>query len=449
MNINPKVIAGVITSIIGLAGTAYACCKKSSERSKTSEILDDLVNEEFTAEVHSNNIVEDNSITNMSAQTEAEFINTLNAIRLNKLFKRLSEIDCNQKNADAEIAKLKAEIEEIISTNRGWKTGMHGFIGESAQVHIANIKSFIKGEKGLYVLLDDNSMTDYTRGIQLIQQKACQSDNHLGLDHIKAHMEKYPEFVAAGGIYQIPKDFYKKFVQMKNLPQDVAMKLRKEDLKLWRFIHKFIDENPDVQIEQMEVTYDDIQAGNIDGTIKRVENKTEKQFDSQRKEAQTVFGPSVKEFVKIVSISAFVEGAAEGILAFITLALKGKRLTEFDIEDRVYIIKKILTGFVRGGVRAGTVYVLTNFCKISSTIATTVTSAVFTCIKELYRFIKKETSKAEFYKNMLVGLAETLIGAIGAYIGKHLLKKNPILGALLGSGISMFGTKCFKKVVYA
>lgn len=271
MSLNPKIILGIAVGITGIVTSFGILCKNSDNTKKAKPKRQANLSDNIDSSPDSSEIINE-----MSAQTEAEFINTINTIRLNRLLQQLSEIEHNQENAKAEILALKKEIKIILASNRGGQTGMHGFIGESCQVHIANIKSFIKGEKPLYVLLDDNSMTDYKRGLELIQQKACQSDNHLGLDHIKRHMEKYPEFINQNGIYQIPKDFYQKYEQLRNTPDNIASKFRKEDLRLWKAVNDFTSSNPNVKIEPMEVTYKEIQAGNVGTTISEVEKDTKK-----------------------------------------------------------------------------------------------------------------------------------------------------------------------------
>lgn len=204
MNINPKLIAEIVIGISGVIGLGVLCKETSQSKNTESTVSDNSNNEPIS--------FADSFVSENSAQAEADFVNAINTIRLKELFAKLKEIDYRENNAKEEIAELKKEIEQIISNNRGGQTGMHGFIGESCQVHIANVKSFLKGKKALHVLLDDNSMNDYKRGSQLIQQKACQSDNQLGLNHVKRHFEKYPEFISQALHFQqdadLPENVY-------------------------------------------------------------------------------------------------------------------------------------------------------------------------------------------------------------------------------------------------
>lgn len=441
MNISPKLIAEIVIGISGVIGLGVLC-KKTSQSNNTESTVSGNSNDEPIS-------FADSFVSENSAQAEADFVDAINTIRLNELFAKLAEIDYRENNAQEEIAKLKREVEQIISSNRGGQTGMHGFIGESCQVHIANVKSFLQGKKALHVLLDDNSMTDYKRGSQLIQQKACQSDNHLGLDHVKRHFEKYPDFISQGGIYQIPKDFYQKYDMMRNTPPEIAAKFRKEDLRLWKVVHEFCEDNPDIVIEPMEVSYRDIQAGNVNNTVSNVEKSTDEEFKKQKADAQNKYSPSTKELLKVSSISGFFEGALNAALSAGIILKSGKNLKDFDKGDRVYILKQFAIGFIRGSVRAGITYLLTAFCKASSTLASTITTAIFAIAKHTYIFIKKRESKVDYIKELLIDLAEITLTALGAYIGKSIFRKNPLVGSLLGSITFSTGCKFARKCAYA
>lgn len=311
-----------VTALAGLAGIGYGISranrkKAEMEQPTDSKVFDTLKESAFEA----------------SGQADAAVVDVVNAIRIDQLLKKLAVIDRNKAGADREIRLLKAEIKKLLTTHRGGRDGMHGFLGETSQVHIANIKAFINGDEPLYILLDDNSMTDYIRGMQIIQQKACQAGGYLGLDAIKRHMEKYPEFVEKGGIYQIPKDMFEKYIHLKNLPRDVAMKLRKEDLRLWKYIRSFTEEHPEAMIEPMEVSYTDIQAGNIEATVKRVERDKEQEFEKQRNDAQKAYAPSFEELLKICGISAAIEGGVSAGTEFILKLKSGKRISDFTRQD--------------------------------------------------------------------------------------------------------------------
>lgn len=299
------------------------------------------------------------------------------------------------------------------------------------------------------ILLDDNSMTDYTRGFQIIQQKACQAGGHQGLDAIKRHMDKYPEFVKQGGIYQIPKDMYARYIRLKDLHEEVAMKLRKEDLRLWKYIRSFTAENPKVVVEPMEVSYTDIQAGNIDSTVKRVEERTEKEFEKQRQDARDAHAPTFEEFLKVCGISAAIEGGVSAGMEFVSKLKSGKKLTEFTKQDFKDIGAKFAVGGGKGALRGGLVYVATNLYKIPAAVISGIVTALFGVCREGYFLFKKKITKKQFAQNSIFVVIETAASAGGAAIGKHFCKKYPIVGALVGSLVGSTGAGCLRKVAFA
>lgn len=336
----------------------------------------------------------------------------------------------------------------MLTTNRGGLTGIHGFIGETTQVHVSNIKAFIEGNEPLYILLDDNSMTDYVRGMQLIQQKACKAGGYLGLDAVKRHMEKYPEFVRDGGIYQIPRDMYERYIDLKNLPSDVAMKLRKEDLQLWKYIDEFSKQNPDAVIEPMEISYADIQAGNIEETINNVTESTNKEFEKQRQMAHKEYAPTFEEFLRICGISAVIEGSVGAGIEFVH-KLRDKKISELTKKDAKDVFFKFVTGCGKGAFRGGFVYVATNIYKAHAALASGLVTAVNGIIHEAYSYMKKQCSRAELVKNSLFIAFETSVSTVCAVLGKYILKKHPIIGALGGS---ILGSACagyVRRVIYA
>ena len=368
-----------------------------------------------------------------AGQADALVIDAVNAARIGQLIKRLSTIDRNQSGANEEIKALKEEIQKLLLSNRGGEKGIHGFIGETSQVHISNIKAFINGDEPLYILLDDNSMTDYLRGMQIIQQKACQAGGHLGLDAIKHHAGKYPEFIEQGGIYQIPQDMYAKYIRLRNLPEEIALKLQREDLRLWKYIKTFTAENPNIRIEPMEVTYSDIQAGNIGNTVRKVENDTDRAFEERRKEAHEAHAPNLKEFLKVCGISAAIEGGVSAATEFMLKIKSGKKLSEFTRADLKDIFGKLLVGSGKGAVRGGLVYLVTNILKFSAAVTSGIVTALFSICHEGYMFFKKKITRKQLLKNSVLSIIESAVSVTGGAIGKHILKKHPVIGALAGS----------------
>jgi len=84
-----------------------------------------------------------NVIKTTENQAAGVFIATLNQIRADHLNQDLFRVEADFKEACAELNEGWDSIRKVITTNRGGETGMHGFIGERAQVFISNAKKAI------------------------------------------------------------------------------------------------------------------------------------------------------------------------------------------------------------------------------------------------------------------------------------------------------------------
>lgn len=440
--IKPKIIVTGVVTLAGLVGIGYGVSAKKKKEKIDTHVTDLERKDEISDLIN-------RSVQEAAGQADAVIVDIVNAMRINKLLEKLSVIDSNKKGATEEISILKAEVKKLLESNRGGANGIHGFLGETSQVHISNVKAFMNGNEPLYILLDDNSMTDYTRGMQLIQQKACQSGGNLGLDFIKRHKETYKEFVEQGGIYQIPKDMYAKYVWLKNLPEETALKLRKEDVRLWRYIRNFSKEHSDVIIEPMEVSYDDIQAGNIHTTIKRVEETADTEFERQRNDTIEAHSPTIEEFVKVCGVSSVIEGGVSAGVEFIHKIKAGKKLSEFTKADAKDIFKQFAIGSGKGAIRGGVVYVMINVFKFSATLISGTVTVAFGIVREGYLYLKNKITKEEFIKNSSFVVGETAFSTFGAVVGKKLCKRYPVIGTLVGSIVGSFGFGCMRRTVFA
>ena len=79
MNINPKLIAEIVIGITGVIGLCVFCKKTSLSKNTESTLLTGNSTEEPDS-------FSDSFISENAAQAEADFVNTINTIRLNKLF---------------------------------------------------------------------------------------------------------------------------------------------------------------------------------------------------------------------------------------------------------------------------------------------------------------------------------------------------------------------------
>lgn len=363
-----------------------------------------------------------NNTTYTSTQITASIINTTNDIRTTKYDYALRTINNDYSLSLKELKDGSISINNLIKSKRGGSTGIHGFIGERAQVYLSNSKSLVRGDIAHYTLLDDNGPTDYLYDSIMIQQKACRAGGNLGLDQIEIHANAYPFYVTSGGIYQIPKDFYEKYLIMSNTPKELASKLRKEDYRLWVRIYIFNHNNPDITIKPMDYTYDEIQANTINDTIQKVREDNKEIFLSRRELARLTYKATLKECIKVSSISATSEGLLTGGSCCLN-KLRDKNLKEFNKEDYIDIGKASLKGAVMGALRSSTIYFITNKTKIST--PTTSASFTATCgiIKEAKDFADGKTTKQEFATNSAWLCADAAVSVVASKFGTKYLQK--------------------------
>ena len=143
--VNPRVAIAGVASLAGLIGIGFGlnARKKSVKADKVP----------FSSVKSGTPDVTNATLQEAAGQADAIVVDAVNATRIGQLLKALSRIDHNQAGANEEITKLKAEIQKLLLSNRGGEKGIHGFIGETSQVHISNIKAFINGDEPLYILL--------------------------------------------------------------------------------------------------------------------------------------------------------------------------------------------------------------------------------------------------------------------------------------------------------
>lgn len=184
-------------------------------------------------------------IKSSQEQAVGAWINYLNQVRIDRLVEALSKQDVNFATAMETIETAFATIkEDIITRNRGGNKGMHGFIAEIAECGIGNARQQILGKSADYIWINDNGSDDLIRGTEAIQQKFVQSGGHLSLRAVAEHLSHYPEYLAKGHKYQIPKDHYDKIMAYLEMPADVANKLPTStgefSLRQWKEVHAFL-----------------------------------------------------------------------------------------------------------------------------------------------------------------------------------------------------------------
>lgn len=376
-------------------------------------------------------------------QAVGAWIDYLNQVRIDQLLKALSEQDVNLSDALSHIEWAVTNISEnIIERNRGGEKGMHGFIAEIAECGIGNARERVAGQAASHVWIDDNGPSDILRGVTEIQQKFVQSGGHLSLKAVLEHLEHYPDYIANGGKYQIPKDHYDKIMEYLSMPESVANKLPTSNgefsLRQWKEVHEFFETSglSTSDLEPSTLSYDQVQKGTITDTLDQEKENLREQDESRRREAYEESKPTLSEGLKATAVGAAVEGATDFALAVFKKRKSGKKIKDFSSEDWNEIGLQTGKGATRGGVRGATVYTLTNFTATPGAVASAMVTAGFGVAQQVHRFRNGTVSELELIENAEIICLDASVSALSTLIGQVAIPV-PILGAIIGNSIGM------------
>ena len=370
-------------------------------------------------------------------QAVASWIDHLNQLRLNELLANLTAQDTNLANALNALREFKLDIDVLIDSNRGGEKGIHGFIAERAQVSIENARKLIEGLKTEYILVDDNGAVDLLRNGVPIQQKFVQE--LLGLNKIKEHLERYPDFIRNGGKYQIPKDFYASLQKYATMSPEQGSRLAGAERRLYVAIQEFVEKSGiDIKdIEPAVIDYNDVQKGKINETIENEENSIKDKDQERRDDAHQQSKPSLQEGLKVTAISAGIEGGMSFCLSISKKLKSGKKIPKFTTEDWQDVGIDTAVGGGKGAIRGASIYGLTNFTATPAAVASALVTATFGVVSQARLLHQGKISNEDFIINSEVVCLDVTISAISSLIGQTMIPI-PVLGAVIGNAAGMF-----------
>lgn len=372
-------------------------------------------------------------------QATAAWVDYLNQLRVSELLAKLSSQDINLKLALAELQKMKVNIATLIENNRGGTKGIHGFLAEVAEVGTENARNLVKGLDAVCKWVNNNGPADIIRNGKEIQQKFVQAGGHFGLEAVKAHLDRYPDFIQNGGKYQIPKDFYNDLKRILTLSQEEAAKESTRTYQLWKWVHTFFEENRIAlsDIEPAVIDYSAAQADKIGDTIQKEENNIKAEDQRRRNEAYEASKPTLKQGVQIAAVSAVSEGGIAFCLGVWKKRKQGKQLSEFTAADWKEVGIDTAKGSAQGGIRGGAVYIMTNFTATPAAVANALVTASFGIVAQAYQLQQGNISADDFIVNSEVLCLDVSVSAVASILGQTLIPV-PILGAIIGNMAGMF-----------
>lgn len=369
----------------------------------------------------------------------AAWVDYLNQLRLNELLAKLAAQDINLGQALAELQKMKTDIAALITSNRGGGKGMHGFLAEAAEAGIENARNLIKGLDAACKWINDNGPADLLRDGVEIQQKFVRAGGHFGLEAVKEHLEKYPDFIKNGGKYQLPKDFYQELKRLLAMSQEEAAKESASTYRLWKWVQEFFAESgitPD-NLEPAVLDYSAAQKGEIDETVKSEEQNIRNEDQRRRDAAYEASKPTLKQGAQAAAIGAVAEGGMAFCLGIVKKRKQGKRLAEFTQEDWQDVGIDTVKGTAQGGIRGGAIYAMTNFTTTPAAVANALVTASFGVAAQAYQLQRGNITQEDFIINSEVLCLDISVSAVASLLGQTLIPV-PVLGAIIGNVAGMF-----------
>lgn len=374
-------------------------------------------------------------------QAVASWVNYLNQVRLERLMEALQQQNQNWDQAVETLNNTLSTInKEIIKRNRGGIKGMHGFIAEVAECGVENAREQVQGWMPIYEWINDNGPADLLRDGVQIQQKFVASGNHLSLQAITQHFEKYPDFLSQGGKYQIPEDHYEQIKRLLSISKEQANKMPTStgefSLKQWKEVHDFFDKGSIKlqDIEPSKLKYNHVKVNRINDTIQS-EKKSLKETDKKiRDDAYDASKPSWEQGAKVAALSAAIEGGTAFVTAVAKKRKAGKRLGEFDSKDWEEVFKESGIGIAKGGVRGISIYALTNYTVTPAVVASALCTASFGIAEQDHLLRNGKITQEQFIMNSEILCLDTSVSALSSFIGQALIPV-PVLGAVIGNTV--------------
>ena len=382
---------------------------------------------------------------NTQEQAVAAWVGYLNQLRIDGLIESLRSQDKNLETATEELTKAMRTINiEVIERGRGGQDGMHGFIAEVAEVGVNNARRLIVGEKADMMWVNDNGPADLQRqvgdAVVNIQQKFVGYGGRFSLGAIADHLQKYPDFVAEGGKYQIPSDHYERVKALFEMSKIEAGKLSRSgdgpSYKDWERVQEFFKETG-LGIEDLEpskLSYKEVQRSVIDNTLKQEQEHIKETDQRRRDQAYQESLPSLKEGVKVTAAAAVIEGGTTFVMAVRAKTKEGKRIREFEQDDWVEILGDSGKGLSKGSVRGASVYVLTNFTATSAAVATSIVTASFGVAEQAHLMRSGEIGELEFIESSEELCLDAAVSALSSFVGQALIPV-PVFGAIVGNAV--------------
>lgn len=354
---------------------------------------------------------------------------------------KLNQQDDNLESAIEELGKLKEFIgnpEHIL----GNVQSKHGEIAENMQVYINNARNAIEGLSKEYSFegVGRTAPEDYLKGTEAVQSKFYNNlrRTFFAQHAIADHMDSYPDFVSNGGSYDIPKEQYEQLVKLMELYNDSSKRsnLSDTEFNMISKINDFLNEKGleiGKDIKPAVVEYNQAQLYAAEDTVKQEEEKIYKVDESKRKIASETAKPTLKDGAMVAGINAGIEGGVSFCLSM-AKKRKDKKFSDFDASDWKDVGWDTSKGTIKGSIRGGAIYALTNFTATPANVASGYVTAVYGVLSQIKAFNKGSIDKEEFVINSETVCLDVTISVLSALLGQTAIPI-PVLGAVIGNAV--------------
>lgn len=404
-------------------------------------------------------------IDNNIEQGIAAYIDYLNNIRLLDLIHTIELILTDETDKLSDLAKrsskalsnlelTKMEIDNLINSNRGGKTGLHGFISEFAEAGIRNARDAFKGLQKSVVLLNNNGPADI-----LLHGKEVQMKFYANI------LEEIKRSSNYGNMKMMfPKDHAEVIKQIMEGVKTVEFNGNNLANAKINAIKKAVEEECalrglsfDEWIEASVNKYQDVQKTTIDNTLSKEVDEIHKQTMQQKNnikekaandtfEARQKAEPSFGEASKAAGIGVAVQGGFNLGIYIYKKHKSGKDVWNFNAKDWKECGISAVEGAIKGGISGYAIYGLTNICHLSAPSAGAIASGTFGLANAVISYRKGDVDADGFIDLVTLNAIDSTGAAIGATIGQTIIPI-PIVGALVGSIVATTALSLGKEIL--
>ena len=185
-------------------------------------------------------------------------------------------------------------------------------------------------------------------------------------------------------------------------------------------------------MEPSLLEYKSVQQNTYEKTFHDECKSLHEKNDQRRKQAYQKSKPSLHEGAKATVVAAALEGATGLAEAIIRKRKNGKKLFDFSQDDWTEVGKTSGAGFIKGGIRGFSIYMLSNYTATPAAVANSLVTASFGVAEQAHLYRTGKISELQLIEHSESLCMETAVSALSSTIGQIVIPV-PVLGAIIGN----------------